>query len=253
MSEFNLEPWQAIKEKSQSLKASASTLSKLSVKLEKVCSEGSLNEISTLGIQIAAEVSQLQDLESTIAEIADELKKSVVNLQSEVESLCRSKQISNNIFSAGSNLVVFPLVLRFNITEGSPNISIGSEKCKSFKAEAIVEKIAEALSKKFDPNVFLKSLHSAFLLLLKTERQTIVSLEDIRQLMAISHDSTSRISKDQFSYLLQLFFASEQTAKDLPSPAFIPVAAAKISYLLFNSDGTSISVGAVSFDDKERK
>ena len=71
--------------------------------------------------------------------------------------------------------------------------------------------------------------------------------------MAISHDSTSRISKDQFSYLLQLFFASEQTAKDLPLPAFIPVAAAKIRYLLFNSDGTSISVGAVSFDDKERK
>ena len=71
MSEFNLEPWQAIKEKSQSLKASASTLSKLSVKLEKVCSEGSLSEISTLGVQIAAEVSQLQDLESTIAEIAD--------------------------------------------------------------------------------------------------------------------------------------------------------------------------------------
>ena len=162
MSEFNLEPWQAIKEKSQSLKASASTLSKLSVKLEKVCSEGSLSEISTLGVQIAAEVSQLQDLESTIAEIADELKKSVVNLQSEVESLCRSKQISNHIFSAGSNLVVFPLVLRFNITEGSPNISIGSEKCKSFKAEAIVEKIAEALSRKFDSDVFLKSLHSAF-------------------------------------------------------------------------------------------
>ena len=253
LNELNLEPWQAIKDKSQLLKASAVTLSKLSLKLEKVCSEGSLSDIGTLGIQLTHEISQIQNLKTSIAELADELKKSVANLQSEVESLCRAKLISKNIFSTGSNLVVFPLVLRFDISEGSPNVLIGSEKLKSFKAESVVEKITETLSKKFDSNVFLKSMYSAYLLLLKNEKQTDVSLEDIRQLMAINHDSTNRINKDQFSYLLQLFVASKQIIKEVPSPDFIPVAAAKTRYLLFNSDGTSISVGAVSFADQRKK
>lgn len=253
MSELNPEPWQAIKEQSQLLKASANALAKLSAKLEKACSDGSLSDVGTLGIQIADEISQIENLKTTIAELADELKKSVANLQSEVESLCRSQQVSKHIFSTGSNLVVFPLVLRFDISEGNPNILIGSEKFKSFKADSVVEKINEFLSKKFDSNVFLKSMYSAYLMLLKNEKQTNVSLEDIRQLMAISQDSTSRISKDQFSCLLQLFKASEQTAKDLPSPSFIPVAAAKTRYLLFNNDGTSISVASVSFDTEGKQ
>ena len=253
MNELNLKPWQAVKEQSQLLKTSASALSKLSVKLEKACSDGSLSDVGTLGIQIADEISQIQDLKTSIAELADELKKSVANLQSEVESLCRSQQISKHIFSTGSNLVVFPLVLRFDVSEGSPNILIGSEKFKSFKAESVVEKITETLSKKFDSNVFLKCMHSAYLLLLKNEKQTDVSLEEIRQLMAVSHDSTNRINKDQFSYLLQLFVAGEQITKDVPSPEFIPVAAAKTRYLLFKSDGTSISVAAVSFADQRKK
>jgi hypothetical protein len=253
LNELNLKPWQAIKDKSQLLKASASALSKLTVKLEKVCSEGSLSDIGTLEIQITDEISQIQDLKSSVAELAVELKKSVANLQSEVESLCRSQQISTHIFSSGSNLVVFPLVLRFDISEGSPNILIGSEKLKSFKAESVVEKINESLSKKFDSNAFLKCMHSAYSLLLKNEKQTNVSLEDIRQLMAISHDSTNRINKDQFSYLLQLFVAGEQTTKDVPSPEFIAVAAAKTRYLLYYSDGSSISVSAVSFADQRKK
>jgi hypothetical protein len=124
LSELSPEPWQVIKEKSQLLKASASALSKLTVKLEKVCSEGSLSDIGTLETQITDEISQIQDLKSSVAELAVELKKSVANLQSEVESLCRSQQISRHIFSSGSNLVVFPLVLRFDISEGSPNILI---------------------------------------------------------------------------------------------------------------------------------
>jgi len=253
LNELNLKPWQAIKEQSQLLKASASALSKLSVKLERACSEGSLGDVSTLGTQITDEISQIQDWKTSIAELADELKKSVANLQSEVESLCRSQQVSNHIFSTGSYLVVFPLVLRFDVSEGSPNVLIGSEKFKNFKAESVVEKITETLSKKFDSNVFLKSMYSAYLLLLKNEKQTDVSLEDIRQLMAINHDSTNRINKDQFSYLLQLLVSGEQATKDVPSPEFIPVAAAKTRYLLFYSDGTSISVGAVSFADQRKK
>jgi hypothetical protein len=253
LSELSLEPWQAIKENSQLLKASASALAKLSVKLEKACSDGSLSDVSTLGIQITDEVSLIRDLKKTIADLADELKNSVASLQSEVESLCRSQQVSKHIFSTGSNLVVFPLVLKFSITEGSPSILIGSEKFKSFKAGSVVEKINEILSKKFDPSAFLKSMRYAYLMLLKNENQTDVSLEDIRQLMAISHESTNRISKDQFSYLLQLFVACEQTDKDLPVPQFKPVAAATTRFLIFKSDGTSISVGALSFDDQGKK
>ena len=111
--------------------------------------------------------------------------------------------------------------------------------------------IKETLELPFNPKVFLKSLRAAYGLLKRSDRQHEVSLEDIRQLISISHDSTSKLSVEQFGALLQRLYANTEKDLEIQLPRFIPVAAASRSYLLFRNDGSSISVGSMSLVEND--
>lgn len=248
MSEQNDRPWKLIEEIALNAKGSSNSLVKLTSKIQEICAEGSLNRYGEIAEKVAMEIAKLSAQIKSIENLISDVRKSANELQAEVEGLCKEPKISDTIFSSGPNLIVFPMIVRFGMNGLDPEINIGSEKIKSYRPDFIVKRIREQILKPFDAESFLKSVKAAYSLLLRSENQRDVSLEDIRQLIGISHDSTSRCSKEQFATYIQRLYSTDQSNPSLILPRFIPVAAATRSYLLIGRDGSSISVSSISFE-----
>jgi hypothetical protein len=124
---------------------------------------------------------------------------------------------------------------------------MGGEKFISSRPDYVVNKIKLHRKKPFSGEAFLKSLKAAHDLLLRNEGQREVSLESIRQVFSVSSDSVSKMSFEEFNTNLQLLYSENISGTKIKMPRFIAVAAAAKKYLLFGKDGSSISVGAISF------
>ena len=253
MANVSLDSWKALEDLSTSAKTSANNVVKLISKIQEIATEGSLWRYEEVKKKLIAEIEQVSEQILSFEHQIDGLNCKVTELQIEVEKMCYEYKISERIFSAGPNLIVFPLVVHFGLSDKDIEIIIGSEKLKSTRADYIAKRIQMIHSKQIDPKNFLKSMRAAYTLLLKSENQKDVSLEEIRQLMSIGGDSTTQCSKDQFGAYLQTLYGLYGHSNDSDFPRFIPIAAAARSYLLIGKDGTSITVGSVSFDSTRAK
>lgn len=248
MTNVSLDSWKALEDLSTSAKTTASNVIKLISKIQEIATEGSLGRYEEVKKKLIAEIKQIDEQILSFERQIFGLNCKVAELQIEVEKLCHEYKISGKIFSSGPNLIVYPLVVHFGLSDKDIEIIIGSEKLKSNRADYIAKRIQIVYSKQIDPKNFLKSMRAAYTLLLKSENQKDVSLEEIRQLMSIGGDSTSQCSKDQFGAYLQTLYAQYGHSNEKDFPRFIPIAAAARSYLLIGRDGTSITVGSVSFN-----
>ena len=240
--------WSALDEQITTLKSASDSVAKGILKLKSSMTEGSVGTFQDSAQKLQA---KLDEMNSKISDIGNQL--SAFSLKTEeirdsVERLCKDQKLSEHIFKTGTYLIVFPLVVRFENRTDVTRITVGSTTTTSIRPDYIVKLIKEALELPFNPKVFLKSLQAAYGLLKRSERQHEVSLEDIRQLISISYDSTSKLSVEQFEALLQRLYANSDSDLKGQLPQFIPVAAASQSYLLFKKDGSSISVGSISLE-----
>ena len=240
--------WSALDEQITTLKSASDSVAKGILKLKSSMTEGSVGTFQDSAQKLQA---KLDEMNSKISDIGNQL--SAFSLKTEeirdsVERLCKDQKLSEHIFKTGTYLIVFPLVVRFEKKTDVTRITVGSTTTTSIRPDYIVKLIKEALELPFNPKVFLKSLQAAYGLLKRSERQHEVSLEDIRQLISISYDSTSKLSVEQFEALLQRLYANSDSDLKDQLPQFVPVAAASQSYLLFKKDGSSISVGSISLE-----
>ncbi len=239
--------WKALDDLTAAAKTTVNTVSKLITKLQEISTEGSLGNFTEQSKSVLTELKRLDEQITHSQNLIDSLDCKVIELQNEVARLCVENKLSEKIFSSGPNLIVFPLVIHFGSNDKGIEVIAGGEKIKSSRADYIYEQIRLLIAKPIDPKSFLKSLKSAYSLLLKSENQKDVSLEEIRQVMNIGPDSTNQCSKEEFGAKIQLLFGLYEDSIDPNLPKFTPVAAAARSYLLIGRDGTSITVGSVSF------
>ena len=239
--------WNALDDLTAAAKTTVNTVSKLITKLQEISTEGSLGNFTEQSKSVLTELKRLDDQITHSQNLIDSLDCKVIELQNEVARLCVENKLSEKIFSSGPNLIVFPLVIHFGSNDKGIEVIAGGEKIKSSRADYIYEQIRLLIAKPIDPKSFLKSLKSAYSLLLKSENQRDVSLEEIRQVLNIGPDSTNQCSKEDFGAKIQILYGLYGDSIDPNLPKFTPVAAAARSYLLIGRDGTSITVGSVSF------
>jgi hypothetical protein len=244
-----LNEWGALDEQIATLKSTSESVAKSILKMKEAVIEGSLRTYQDLDLKLQSQLTEMNSKISAIGGQVNALSASNVDLQETVEKLCKEQMLSEQIFKTGNYLVVYPLVVRFERRADAPLITVGSTSVTSIRPDFIVKQIKESLESPFNPKVLIKNLRAAFGLLKRSDKQQEVSLEDIRQLISISHDSTSKLSVEQFGALLQRLYSTSDIDLKAQMPRFIPVAAASQSYLLFKDDGSSISVGSISFDD----
>ncbi|GEM_PF-2924867 len=241
--------WSALDEQIATLKSTSDSVSKSILKITAAIIEGSFRTYEDIDLKLQTQLTEMSSKISAIGEQVSALSRSDIDIQKTVETLCKEQMLSDHIFKTGNYLVVYPLVVRFERRADVPLILIGSTLTSSIRPDYIVKLIKESLESQFNPKVFAKSLRTAFGLLKRSDKQKEVSLEDIRQVISISYDSTSKLSVEQFGALLQRLYSTSDSDLKAQIPQFIPVASASQSYLLFKDDGSSISVGAISFDE----
>lgn len=242
--------WKAWDEELVNLKSASESVAKGMSKLKASIIEGSLDRYQDLARKIQVQLNELNSKISVIGNQLNTLNQKTDEIQESVEKLCKNQKLSEHIFKSGSYLIVFPLVVRFEKSTDGTLTAVGASTTTSLRPDYIVKQIKAALESQVDPNAFMKSLRAAHSLLKRSDKQQDVSLEEIRQLMSISHDSTSRLSVSQFGMNLQFLYGCKEGELKTPLPRFVPVAAASRSYLLFKSDGASVSVGSIAFEDK---
>jgi len=241
--------WVALDEQLANLKSTSDSVAKSILKMKEAIIDGSLRTYQDLDLKLQAQLTELNSKISAIGGKLSALSTSIVDIQESVEILCKDQKLSEHIFKTNTYLIVHPLVVRFEIRADTPLITVGSTTTSSIRPDHIVKMIKESLESPFNPKALIKSLRAAFGLLKRSDKQQEVSLEDIRQIISISHDSTSKLSVQQFGALLQRLYSNSDSDLKAQMPRFIPVAAAPQSYLLFKNDGSSISVGALSFEE----
>jgi hypothetical protein len=241
--------WGALDEQIATLKTTSDSVAKSILKMKEAVIEGSLRTYQDLELKLQTQLAEMNSKISAIGGQVSALSTSNVDIQEIVEILCKEQMLSEHIFKTGNYLVVYPLVVRFERRADATLITVGSTSASSTRPDYIVKLIKESLESPFNPKVLIKSLRAAFGLLKRSDKQQEVSLEDIRQIISISHDSTSKLSVQQFGALLQRLYSNSDSDLKAQMPRFIPVAAASQSYLLFKNDGSSISVGALSFEE----
>lgn len=241
--------WGDLDEQLADLKSTSELVAKSILKMKEAIIEGSLRAYQDLDVKLQTQLTELNSKIFAIGGQLNALSKSIVDIQESVEILCKEQKLSEHTFTTGAYLIVYPLVVRFEIRADSPLITVGSTTTTSNRPDYIVKIIKESLESPFNAKAFIKSLRAAFGLLKRSDKQQEVSLEEIRQMISISHDSTSRLSVEQFGALLQRLYSTSDSDLKAQLPRFIPVAAASQSYLLFKEDGSSISVGSVSFEE----
>ena len=241
--------WGGLDEQLANLKSTSDSFAKSILKMKEAIVEGSLRTYGDLALKLQNHLTEIDSKISAIGGQVSSLSTSNVDIQETVEKLCKEEMPSKPIFKTGNYLVVYPLVVRFEIRADSSLITVGSTTTSSIRPDYIVKMIKESLESPFNPKAFTKSLRAAFGLLKRSDKQQEVSLEEIRQIISISHDSTSKLSVEQFGALLQRLYSTSDSDLKAQMPRFIPVAAASQSYLLFKDDGSSISVGSVSFEE----
>ena len=220
-------------------------------KLKAAASEGATQKCSELLTTLQTGINLLTDrLNSPMNfPVGDPQFRSV--FQSRVEELCILQGLSTDIFSSSHYLVVFPVVVNFDEINNEVVTKIGANRFRTTRPDFIVRKVAESLATPFDKSQFAKSLKTAWQLLLKNERQSEVSLEDIRKAISVTSETVSSYSQDQFTADLQRLFEYESDDARNQLPRLTPVAAASRQYLLFKRNGSSTNYGALSFDQNE--
>ncbi len=239
--------WKLLDEKAAKAKESATSIQRIVAKMQQSITEGTLHKTDELKILIQDEILELGKQLTEISETTKSLRISSNELQKNVEALAKEYQISESIFSTTPNLVIYPHVIRFSESTKGPELAMGGEKFISNRPEFVFNKIKLHRKKPFNSEAFLKSLKAAYGLLIRNEGQREVSLESIRQVFSVSSDSVSKMSLEEFNTNLQILYSENTSGKKIEMPRFIAVAAAAKKYLLFGKDGSSISVGAISF------
>lgn len=223
------------------------------LKLKAAASEGATQKCAELLTKLQNDMNLLTSKVNSPMEFPDGDPKSRATFQARVEELCTAKQLSTHIFSSGHYLVVFPIVVNFDEINNEVVTKIGANRIRTTRPEFIVRKVAESLAAPFEISQFTKSLKTAWQLLLKNERQSEVSLEDIRKVISVTSESVSAYSQDQFTADLQRLFEFESNDARYQLPRLAPVAAASRQYLLFSRNGSSTNYGALSFNKPETK
>ena len=220
-------------------------------KLKAAAAEGAAQKCREILNTLQSSINLLRDrLNSPMNfPVGDPKLRSV--LQGCVEELCTLQGLSTDIFSSGHYLVVFPVVVNFDEINNKVVTKIGANRFRSTRPDFIVRKVSESLAAPFDKSQFTKSLKTAWQLLLKNERQSEVSLEDIRKAISVTSESVSSYSQDQFTADLQRLFEYESDDARNQLPRLTPVAAASRQYLLFKRNGSSTNYGALSFDQNK--
>lgn len=239
--------WKLLDEQAALAKDTAAGLQRLIAKLQQACIEGALHKTAELSDSIQGKISEISRQIIELDAATKALRISSNDLQKSVEVSAKEQQISGSIFSSTPNLVVHPLVIRFNESDKGPELTIGGVRFISNRADYVIGEIKLHRKKAFNLEAFMKSLKAAYDLLLRSESQREVALEAIRQVLSINSDSTNRLSHEEFNLNLQLLYSENLSGKKIEMPKFVPVAAAARKYLLFGKDGSSISVGAISF------
>jgi hypothetical protein len=248
-----LNDWVTWDEQLANLKSTADSVAKGILKLKQAMIEGSLGNYEDLALRLQTQLAEMNSKISAVGTQLNSFKTINSDVQDSVAKLCKEQMLSGNIFKTGTYLVVYPLVIRFEKRADALMITVGSTTTSSIRPDYIAKLIKESLESPFNPKVFIRSLRAAYGILKRSDKQQAVSLDDIRQVISISHDSTSKLSVEQFGALLQRLYSNSDHDLKAQIPQFIPVAAASQSYLLFKNDGSSISVGAISFDEINSK
>lgn len=157
------------------------------------------------------------------------------------------------LYSIQSRMVVFPIVATFEKNKKGIGVTIGDETIQSNKPSFIVEFIRSELKRGFNPNNFVKSMYRAQEYLARGQKNALVSLEEIRQLLSISRESLNSYSIESFTHDLQRLYATTNLEFGTLKVELAPAAAARQQFPIFLEKGNFINVAQIRFESLEKK
>jgi hypothetical protein len=248
--------WNQLSEVAKDLSQQCDLLAKLGKSMLDSSKKGDLHFIE----------SRMEDLTKT-AEILNQsriaLESELIRTRAETDSIeeimrCVEGEIKKlipdlTLYSIQSRMVVFPIVATFEKNRKGVRVTVGEETVQSNKPSFIVEFIRSELKRGFNPNNFVKSMYRAQEYLSRGQKNVLVSLEDIRQLLSLSRDTLNSYSIESFTHDLQRLYATTNLEFGTLKVELASAAAARQQFPIFLEKGNFINVAQIRFESIDKK
>ena len=244
---------------SEILKPTAQLGDQISKSLRGVVDAGNKGEVHVIDQRLGDAKLQLENLGQAISNLNTQLNShrrdfdDLQNLILVVEAKLKELNSGQVVYSIGNKIIAFPIVIEFEMTKRGIQVNLGGMSIRSSRPTAIIDFVNNQLKKTFNTGSFLKSVHKAHEYLSRGQSEAAVSLEDIRQLIALTPEG-------QNSYTQQEFNADLQRLNALPGlevggliATLSGSPAAKVQYPIFLETGNFINVAQIRFIQIEKK
>lgn len=195
-------------------------------------------------------LSQLTDQVGGISSDLKQLKETgsgIDEFRERVAEIAKATFSKLQVFTCEGNLVVFPIVIKFEHTKDDLRTTVNGVGFSTYSPQFVVQKIEEALKTPFDSGKFLKSLHTAYKTLSAITNRTSIPLEDIRQILSVTRESSNSYSREMFEADLQRWNSTNSKEISGKSARLEHVAAARDGYPIISSTGSRSILSSISF------
>ena len=245
------------KDQSESLKAIGAELlfqskkiSKFADNLNSALADGDLG----LALKSSGELTELASaLQVNTSRAIDELKQysqSVggVNELREM-ALKRAKEVfpSHPVFISEGSLIVHPVVVKFEQSKEEIRVQVEGATFSTVSSERIMELVGASLKNNFDAAKFLRSVYHSYKAICALTGRTSIPLEDVRQVLSVTRDSTNSYTRDSFEADLQRWNSSDVKDVSGKRAHLEHVAAARDGYLIVSVTGARTKLSNISF------
>lgn len=248
--------WNQLSEVAKDLSQQCDLLAKLGKSMLDSSKKGDLHFIESRMADLTKTAENLNQsqtaLESELSRVRAETD-SIEEIMRCVEDEIKKLLPDLTLYSIQSRMFVYPIVATFEKNRKGIGVTVGEETIQSNKPSFIVEFIRSELKRGFNPNSFVKSMYRAQEYLSRGQKNALVSLEEIRQLLSITRETLNSYSIESFTHDLQRLYATTNLEFGTFMVELAPAAAARQQFPIFLEKGNLINVAQIRFESLDKK